>query len=195
MNAVTAPRSHEQSLFADWLERALEIEATLDPRARASAQHAGEPAAGTCSTVGSRGRGRATCARTARAIVTRWPARSGQGGRGGRQKADRSRPPPASAPTLTTPQDGVAWMSMVPASREGEHGGGDQQSRASAAFRWGWLRCVADVSSDFQTANRHLVRRRWLGWRGGQANWNRSDRPFHHGISVGGSFALRMIGL
>jgi len=35
---------------------------------------------------------------------------------------------------------------MVPASREGEHGGGDQQSRASAAFRWGWLRCVADVS-------------------------------------------------
>jgi len=48
---------------------------------------------------------------------------------------------------------------------------------------------------DFQTANRHLVRRRSLGWRGGQANWNRSDRPFHHGISVGGSFALRMIGL
>ena len=32
-------------------------------------------------------------------------------------------------------------------------------------------------------------------WLGGQANWNRSDRPFHHGISVGGRSALRMIGL
>ena|SRR5450755_1609692 len=30
MDAVTAPRSHEHSLLAGWLARALEIEATLD---------------------------------------------------------------------------------------------------------------------------------------------------------------------
>src|SRR5450755_1116402 len=36
----------------------------------------------------------------------------------------------------------------VDGSREsrGRAWGWDQQSRASAAFRWGWLRCVADVS-------------------------------------------------
>ena len=29
----------------------------------------------------------------------------------------------------------------------------------------------------------------------GQANWRCSGRPFHHGISMLGSFALRMTGL
>jgi hypothetical protein len=40
----------------------------------------------------------------------------------------------------------------------------------------------------------------WFGVAGrvawpGQANWKRSSRPSHHGISTGGSWALRMIGL
>jgi hypothetical protein len=32
-------------------------------------------------------------------------------------------------------------------------------------------------------------------WLGAQANWKRSCRPFHQGISIGGRSALRMIGL
>jgi hypothetical protein len=51
------------------------------------------------------------------------------------------------------------------------------------------------ISSDFQTANRHLVGGSRVWGRGGQANWKRSCRPFHHGISIGGRSALRMIGL
>jgi hypothetical protein len=51
------------------------------------------------------------------------------------------------------------------------------------------------ASSDFQTALWHLVGCGWLRGGVGQANWNRSGRSFHQGISVGGRFALRMIGL
>ena len=50
-------------------------------------------------------------------------------------------------------------------------------------------------NSDFQTADWYLVGRGWLRGGVGQAYWNRSGRPFHQGISVGGRFALRMIGL
>jgi len=32
-------------------------------------------------------------------------------------------------------------------------------------------------------------------WLGAQANWKRSCRPFHQGISIGGRSAVRMIGL
>lgn len=64
------------------------------------------------------------------------------------------------------------------------------RDRYRLAVRSGWWEHSIQVE-----ALARIPKQRIGTWLGAQANWKRSCRPFHQGISIAGRSAVRMIGL